>query len=348
MHHATIRQQNEATIRALASIGVFRKSLVSPYLTVGEVGEIAHELGLDVIDTLGGWSVCLSSSTLASQTLRRIAGALGDDPTLCRIPRHEVTRAIIKAIDHRHPELSDHFESYPDDSALNAVLFLAGCARDREWVDFSTVTDWIGPVNEREERILRALRQSLDCNLPSASLLRRIGMSGGRTTFNDAVLPAVPFVAGGEKGEPVRLLGQRPAPGRLQNRDLPTWQGMTPSACNERLLIKYRLTEEAVETASFNVHKSAKELVAGEYVEERSGTTIRFNPETKDARKLTGVRTVIRSLFPDYVTGQHAFILLDKANGTAHFEVLNATDYEGEERMHSMLNERPAPPMAVQ
>jgi len=345
MSHADDRQHNEAVIRNLAAIGVFRKSQVSPFLTVGEVGEIAHELGLDVVDTAGGWSVCLSSSTLASQTLRRIAGALGDEPSLCRVPRHEVLASIVKAIDHYYPELSEHFESYPDDVALNALLHLAGCGRDKDWVDFSPVTDWIAPVNQREERILHHLKMSLDCNLSSARLLREIGMSGGRTTFNDTVLPAVPFILGGTKGEPIRLLGQRPSPERLKQREHGTYLGLKESDDKDRLLVKYRLTEEAVETASFHIPAEAKQIVAGSYFEEQSGATISFNLDTKHARKLAGLRTVIRSNFPDYVAGQHVCILLDKANGAAHVEVLNATDYDGDERMLAMLNEVPAPTM---
>lgn len=345
MNHADARQQNEAVIRELAAIGVFRKSQVSPYLTSGEVGDIASELGLDVVDTHGDWSVCLSSKTLASKTLRRIAGALGDEESLCRVPRHEVMKALIKAIDHAFPHLSDRFESFPDDSALNALLFMNGCSWQGGWVDFSSVTDWIAPLNHREELILHHLKVSIDCNLASARLLREIGMSGGRTTFNDTVLPAVPFILGGSKGEPVRLLGQRPSPERLKQRENGTYLGLTASQDKDRLLVKYRLTDEAVETASFHIPAEAKQLVAGSYFDERSGATISFNLETKHARKLAGLRTVIRSSFPDYVAGQHVCILLDKANETAHVEVLNATDYEGEERILSMLNESPAPGM---
>lgn len=324
-------------VRALASVGAFRKELVCANLTPGEIGLVAAECGYDLVDAADGWSVVLSSSTLLARTLRRIAGALGDDSSLARVPRHEVVRALVAAIDHACPGHLDHYEALPEGDSLDMLLYMVGCACDGDWVDFSPVTDWIA-MNDREAAIQNALKASVDCNLPTASLLRAIGMSGLRTTFNDAVLPAVPFIAGG-KGEPVRLLGQRPMPSRLKQNDGSTFLGIEASDDGCRLLIEYRLTEQAVETSSFHIPPASKQIVAGSYEEERSRTTVRFNLETKHARKLAGLRTVILRLYPDYVAGQRAFVLLDKAAGTAHVEVVDAIDHDSRERLRSLLCE---------
>jgi len=330
-------------VKGLSVIGAFRMDLVCPDLTAGEIGEIAAEHGHDLFDCGEGWAVSLSRSSLLAVTLRRIAGALGDEPSLARVPRHEVVSALGRAIDHAAPGLAGSFETLPDGSALDALLYLTGCGKDGEWVDFAPVTDWIGP-DERETAILRALRASLDCSLGAASLIRAIGLSGQRTTFNDRILPAVPFIAGGRNGEPVRLLGQRPAPSRQRQADASTFMGIEASEDGSRLLIEYRLTDEAVETASFHIPPSAKALVAGSYAEERSGATVSFNMETKHARKLAGLRTVIRKLYPDFVAGQRAFVLLDKEAGTAHVEVLDAIDHEGRERVRALMSDAPVGP----
>lgn len=344
MATASIRQQTESTVRALASVGVFHKSTVSPHLTVGEVGEIVDECGVDAIDTVDGWTVVLSSSTLVGVTLRRIAGALGDEPSLCRVPRHEVVLAITKAIDHAFPQLSEHYETLPQERALDTLFYLTGCRVDRDWVDFSTVTDWIAVKEGHEALILDELKRSIDCNMAYAKMLRPIGMSGNRTTFKTKVLPSVPFVLGGYKNEPVRLLGQRPSPARLKQRETGTYLGLAASECGNRLLVTYRLTDEALQTSSFHIPQDAKRAVAGEYYEERSGMTISFNINTKHARKLAGLRSAVLRLYPDYVAGQHVYLLLDKVAGTAHVEVLNAIDYEGQDRVREMLDTPPTGP----
>lgn len=334
------RTEIEAAVRMLLKVGVFSTRSFQCPLTADEVREIAAELSdAPLVDTVDGWTVVLSSETLAARTLRRIAGVLEV------VPHHETLTALVRMIDASSPQAIEFYEATPGVPVLTALLGFLDCDHTEDRADFSTLEDWIEP-SEREASIVRILEGTADCNLSTAALIRRMGMAGNRTTFNMKVLPDLPFVAGG-KGELIRLLGFFPDAALHRHGEGSSFIGMEQSSCGSRLLLEYRLTEEAVETASFNIAPAAKEAVHGSYFDERSGATIRFNRDSKDARKLTGLRTVINKLFPDYVNGQRAFVLLDKDAGTASVKVFDATDYDGRDAARAWLEETSAPSLAA-
>jgi hypothetical protein len=93
------------------------------------------------------------------------------------------------------------------------------------------------------------------------------------------------------------------------------------SSCGTRVALEYRVNEEAVEGNSFNVRPEWRHLVDGEFSEINTGKTLKYNMNGKDARKFVGVGVVVRKRYPDYETGQSAFVIIDRVERVASVEV---------------------------
>lgn len=324
------RHEIESAVDDLLRAGVFRPDCFKSPLTRHDVIEIASERTGHAIEAVGdGWFVVISSGTVAAVTLRRIGGVLES------VPHAESAKAIVKLIESTIPDSGAFYEAVPSDKAVMALLSNLGCRHDRCEGDFTAMPDFIEP-SEMEADLFGVLARTIDCNLNACKLVRRLGISGKRTWFNDKFLPTVPFVLNG-RGQPIRLLGFDPDPALHRPQDEGCFIGLEVSSCGTRALIEYRVSEEAVESASFNISSSAKEVVAGEYVETESGVKLQFSLERKNARKLAGVGRVIRRRYPDYVSGQNAYVLLDKASGKAFVDVVDAIDLDGRRRMRGLL-----------
>jgi len=331
------RQEIESAVDVLLKAGVFRTDCFRSPLSAGDVAEIAEERACFPLVKVGdGWTVVQSADTVAAVTLRRIAGVLDE------VPHSETSKALAKMIG---SELGaeELYEATPSPAAVRALLGFLGCQHGREGADFSTMPGWIAPT-ESEQALVQALSTTIDCNLNAARLVRKLGLEGRRTWFHDRFLPKVPFVIH-EKGSPIRILGCMPNPA-LHRPEEGCFVGLETSECGTRAMIEYRVTEEAVETASFNVSAHAKEAVAGEYEEVESGCRLTFSLERRNARKLSGLGRVIRRRFPEYVSGQACFVLLDKAAGKALVEVADAVDFDARARMRSLLASGFAPQAA--
>lgn len=335
------RRQIEEVVDVLLAAGVFRTDGFKSQLTSYDLAEIAEERSnWPIVKTDDGWHVVCNKDSVAATTLRRIAGVLDE------VPHDEASKAIIKLIEASSPGSGKYYEARPSNAALRALLGFLDCECGRDSADYSRMPDWIAPEG-LEEELHKVLSKTIDGNLNASRLVRRLGITGKRTWFNDKFIPTVPFVLN-EKGAPIRLLGFEPIPA-LHAQDEGCFIGIEVSECGTRSMIEYRVSEEAVESASFNISAAAKEIVAGEYEEAVCGVTLRFRLDVKNARKLSGVGRVIRTRFPDYVSGQNAYVILDKVSGKALVEVADAIDHEARARMRELLanglEASPAPAM---
>lgn len=322
------RSEIEAAVDTLLRAGVFRPDSFRSPLTAHDISEIATERSdSPLVRTEDGWIVVHSHETITSTSLRRIAGVLEV------VPHDETARALVKMFGSALGA-DEFYEAVPSPAAIREALGFLGCQADREETDFTAMPDPIEPSDE-EAALFAALATTIDCNLNAARLVRKLGLTGKRTWFHDKFLPHIPFVLH-QKGDPIRLLGFQPDPA-LHRPEEGCFLGLSVSDCGSRAMIEYRVSEEAVETASFNVSSHAKEVVAGDYEEVESGIRLAFSLERKNARKMSGIGRVIRRRFPGYVSGQHAFVLLDKVAGKAIVEVCDAVDIDARQRMRALL-----------
>lgn len=286
----------------------------------------------DVVSLADGWCVHLSKDTAAAEAIFRIAGAI--DVT---VPFADMAKAVTKHIIHRQPVLKDMFESYPSDASLTLLAGEVGATVTAKGIEVNSMEEVID-LTDDEDALRSILLATLDGNCPAARLVHLYGKSGKRTWFNDHFLPTIPFIIH-EKNQPVRLVGYQPHPKLHKMDDQGRFVGIEIDEDSGRCLLEFVVSEQSVEGNSFNVAVGAKAAVAGSYTEINSGIPISFSLDRKNARKFSGMGRVVRNLYPDYQSGQTAFVVLDRDNGQAHVELCPANDFDARQKMREMLKE---------
>lgn len=327
-------------IADFAAIGLFHSALLRGILTHGEiVDDVSDFSPYPVVDFGEGWVGVKDFNCIALRTMFRLA-AVTDDRV---IPYSDVGQAIVKMVEWG-PEnckatdrkavarrWSEYFEVLPSKAAVSGLAEFIGATDTGKGIDFSTVGEVIEPT-EIEQAVLDAIEMQYDFAAPSSRLCRearkRLSPSS-KHTVDYRTLKKIPFILKPER-EYNRLVGFEPDIRLVSNVENAGMTGLVKSPDGLRVLVEYLVSEENVEGNSFNVPVEAKEIVAGSYLNRKTGTSIGLNIETKFAQKLTGIGAVIREVFPDYINGQKCFVLLDKKEKTAEVELINANDIERE------------------
>lgn len=286
----------------------------------------------NLTSTDDGWSVVLDQNTAAAEALYRIADAID-----VVIPYEDLTKGVLKNIFYKVPSLKEVFTSYPSYNAMKLLAEYVGMSVTQSGFDPNTMSEVI-EMTDDERRLHGLLVATIDGHCAAARLVHQFGWSGKRTRFNDHFLPTVPFVIH-EKKQPVKLLGYTPHPKLHNIDDQGRFVGIEISDCETRCLLEFVVSEQSVEGNSFNVSVAAREAVAGNYTEVRSGINMSFSLQRKNARKFSGMGRVVRNLYPKYIAGQTAWVVLDKDRGEAFVELHEANDYEARMRMRDILRE---------
>lgn len=279
-----------------------------------------------------GWSVVLDHNTAAAEALYRIADAID-----VVIPYEDLAKGVSKNIFHLVPSLKEAFISYPSYEALKKLAEFVGMEVTEKGFNPNTMREVL-PMSDDEQRLQGLLLATLDGHCAAARLVHQFGWSGRRTHFNDHFLPTVPFVIH-DKKQPVKLLGYEPHPKLHNVDDQGRFIGIEISECGNRCLLEFIVSEQAVEGNSFNVSVAAKEAVAGRYTEVKSGIDLSFSLERKNARKFSGMGRVVRNLYPEYIAGQTAWVVLDKEEGKALVELHETSDFDARSRMRDILRD---------
>lgn len=315
---------------ALVKSGVFRETWVAELgLSMDDVSDLAAEhFDMPLAGFSSGWFAVVSDDTVAGRTVLRIAGAI-DDVT---VPCDDVAEAIIKMVKYgvmtrgakRDRKLGESvaelFTMAPPEDLVEALCTAIGAPVVGGRVDFSMADRAIEPVSLAERDLLVKLSIRPEGHAPTCWLSRRMNSRPSRTTVDYTLLPSVPFVLKADKG-PARLLGRTVADEEFGRSAGETFVGLTHSRCGTRTALEYRVNEEAVEGNSFNVRPEWRKFVHGEFTEVNTGKTVKYDQNGRDARKLVGVGKVIRTCYPNYETGESAFVVIDRAAGTATVEV---------------------------
>lgn len=284
----------------------------------------------NMVSTADGWSVVLDPETAASEALYRIADAID-----VVIPYEDLSKAVIKHMIHRVPSLKEEFVSYPSLAALTALATFVDMEVTEKGFNPNTMTEII-EMTDDEKRLQGLLLATLDGHCAAARLVHQFGWSGRRTQFNDHFLPTVPFIIH-DKKLPVKLIGHTAHPKLHNVDDQGRFVGIEISECGNRCLLEFIVSEQAVEGNSFNVSVAAKEAIAGRYEEVQSGIGLSFSLERKNARKFSGMGRVVRNLYPNYIAGQTAWVVLDKGEGKAFVELHETSDFDARTRMRDIL-----------
>jgi hypothetical protein len=314
----------------LVKSGVFRETWLAELgLSIDDLAILAEERFTATLTSFSsGWFAVISDDTVAGRTVLRIAGAI-DDVT---VPCDDVAEAIIKMVkfgvmargekrDRKFGEaIAELFTMAPPDDLVEALCQSIGASVVAGRVDFSVADRAIEPVSLSERDLLVKLSIRADGHAPTCWLSRRMNSRPSRTTVDYTILPSVPFVLKAEKG-PARLLGRTITEVEFARGAGETFVGLTHSRCGTRTALEYRVNEEAVEGNSFNVRPEWRKFVHGEFVEVNTGKVVKYDQNGRDARKLVGVGKVIRTCYPNYETGESAFVIIDRAAGTASIEV---------------------------
>lgn len=277
-----------------------------------------------------GWSVILDHNTVAAEALYRIADAID-----VVIPYEDLAKGVLKNVFHNIPSMKDAYVSYPSFEAMKHLAEFVGMDVGDKTFNPNTMTEVL-PMTDDEERLHGLLVATLDGHCAAARLVHQFGWSGRRTQFNDHFLPTVPFIIH-DKKQPVRLLGHVPHPKLHNADDQGRFIGIETSESGNRCLLEFVVSEQSVEGNSFNVSVAAKEAIAGRYTEVKSGIDLSFSLERKNARKFSGMGRVVRNLYPDYMAGQTAWVVLDKDEGKALVELHESNDYDARDRMRDIL-----------
>jgi len=279
-----------------------------------------------------GWSVILDHNTAAAEALYRIADAID-----VVIPYEDLAKGVTKNIFHQVPNLREAYESYPSRAALTRLAEFVGMEVTPNGFNPNSMSEVI-EMSDEEKRLQALLLSTIDGHCAAARLVHQFGWSGRRTQFNDHFLPTVPFIIH-DKKQPVRLLGSTPHPKLHNVDDQGRFIGIEKSECGSRVLLEFVVSEQAVEGNSFNVSVDAKEAVAGSYTEVQSGINLSFSLDRKNARKFSGMGRAVRNLYPKYIAGQTAWVVLDKKEGTALLELHDSNDYDARTRMREILRD---------
>lgn len=329
-----------------ASMGIFNRAAAA----AAGLSEAQIEAALssvpsgDLHETADGWVVITSEAGMAMETVMRIAGALDHAP----VPLSDIARAMLKAMSHgkypgfrRHPALgramSDWHSAYPSNESVAILCRAIGATVDgNDRADFAEAEMIIRPVGV-ELDLLNKLSMRTRGHAPASWLARRLDNRPSRTTV-DGYVSKIPFIIRDEKRQPVRLLGRQVGEGDLARPPRETYVNMRRSRDGRIVALEFNLTEEAVESNSFNIPASLRSVVRGRYHEIGTGTPIVFDDgHGRDARKLFGVGSSIRKAYPNYENGETAFVFLDRASGTARIEVGLRHDQEFEGRVGAIL-----------
>lgn len=305
----------------LFNAGVFRTS----WLPAG----MGHS---KMVSTADGWSVIVDPETAASEALFRIADAID-----VVIPYEDLSKAVIKHMIHKVPSLKEAYESYPSLAVLTILANSVDMEVTEKGFNPNTMTEII-EMSDEEKRLQGLLLATLDGHCSAARLVHQFGWSGRRTRFNDHFLPTVPFIIH-DKKQPVKLVGHQPHPKLHSVDDQGRFVGIETSECGNRCLLEFIVSEQSVEGNSFNVSVAAKEAIAGRYEEVKSGIPLAFSLERKNARKFSGMGRVVRELYPQYIAGQTAWVVLDKEEGKAFVELHETSDFDARTRMRNILRE---------
>lgn len=314
--------------------GVFRASWMND---LGYDAEAVHGMCVNLFGQAptafsSDWFAVLSDDTVAGDAVLRIAGALYDE----LIPFSDMSEAVIKMIRYGITErqgainaklgiaLAEHFSvPVPADVIIALAEFIGGTCRDGR-CDFGDAARASEPVLENEIDMLAMLTVRMEGHAPVSWLSRRLKSRPSRSKLYYKVVPSIPFVLKDPKG-PIRLLGKTVDANALAKGTGDIFIGLKRTKDGSRVRLDYRVTEEAVESNSFNVRPEWRDFVHGEFIEVNTGVSIRYNRYGKDARKLAGVGLAIRKAYPEYENGENAVIFLDHTTGLATVEVGHAT-----------------------
>ncbi|MDW9481936.1 hypothetical protein GOB57_25125 [Sinorhizobium meliloti] len=314
----------------LVKSGVFRETWLAELgFSIEDIEALAAErFGAPLAAFSSGWFAVVSDDTVAGRTVLRIAGAIDDET----VPCNDVSEAIIKMIKYGVMErgakrdrklgeaVAELFSMAPPEDLVMALCAAIGAPTIAGRVDFSQAERAVEPISMAERDLLVKLSIRPDGHAPTCWLSRRMNSRPSRTTVDYALLPSVPFVLKADKG-PARLLGRTVGEEEFGRSAGETFIGLTHSRCGTRTALEYRVNEEAVEGNSFNVRPEWRKFVHGEFTEVNTGKTVKYDQYGRDARKLVGVGKVIRTCYPNYEAGESAFVIIDRAAGTASIEV---------------------------
>ncbi len=328
------------TITDFAQIGLFHTVFLRGILTHGEVvDDVNNVTEAPVVDFGSNWVGINDLNSVAMKTLFRLAAVTGDRV----IPYADVANAIIKMVECGPDSAlakdrkgiakrwAVYFEVLPPNTVISGLATLIGANDTGRGIDFSTVDEVIEPT-ELERAVLDAIEMQYDFCAPSSRLCRearKLLSKDSKLTVDYRTLKKIPFILKPER-EYNRLIGFEPDARLVTKLETVGMTGLAKSSDGLRVIVEYLVSEENVEGNSFNVHADAKQIVAGSYVNEKTGTSIGLNIDTKFAQKLTGIGAVIREIYPDYVNGQKCFVMLDKVAKTAEVELINASDVDRE------------------
>ncbi|MCV9964453.1 hypothetical protein OIU34_21420 [Pararhizobium sp. BT-229] len=330
----------------LVKSGVFRETWMAELGLSQDVvaALVAEHFDAPLSAFSSGWFAVVSDNTVAGRTILRIAGAI-DDVT---VPCDDVAEAIIKMVkygvmtrgakrDRKLGEaVAELFTMSPPEDLVMALCAEIGAPVVGGRVDFSMADRAIEPVSLAERDLLVKLSIRPEGHAPTCWLSRRMNSRPSRTTVDYTLLPSVPFILKADKG-PARLLGRTVADEELGRGAGETFVGLTHSKCGTRTALEYRVNEEAVEGNSFNVRPEWRKFVHGEFREVNTGKTVKYDQNGRDARKLVGVGKVIRTCYPNYETGESAFVVIDRAAGTATVEVGRRYSPSSDNRIADLL-----------
>lgn len=332
---------------AIAATGVFRAPGVAAagidlegVMAAAETLYPGKVVGFD-----DGWFVVLDDDTVAANTVLRVAGAYEVDT----IPYADISKSVrkmaawgdIPGLRKRDAALAAHvmacMDDYPSDAVVAALCAHVGAACGHGQADFTPARK-IEPKLGNELEMLTLLVGSFTGYASTAWFARHLTRRPSRTSLDYTIVPSIPFLLK-EADMPVRLLGSKVPAKAIGRSSAETYVNMRRSPCRNRVVLEYRINEEAVEGNSFNVPPECKAMVDGEFVEVNTGKTIRFDANGKDARKFVGIGVVIRESYPNYTSGETAYVVIDRAQGVASVEIGLRHHHEFEDRVDMLLRQ---------
>lgn len=345
--HRQIGTDLDTMLIDFISLGIFHETFVRGAMTREQLFQAVKSLRSDeseVVDCGDGWFVVLNNQTIAMRTLMRIAAVTEDRV----IAYDDLAKAIIKMAEWG-PEITDnamrknyasrwgeYFEILPSTSAIKCLADNLGCTDLGKGCNLSTSRYVIEP-SEVELFVLEALELQYDHCAPTSRLCRLIPGTPSRTHLDYAVLKKIPFVLKPSR-EVNRLIGYEPDPKLAMDQDKPSYLAFRLSDDGKRVLLQYLVSEQNVEGNSFNIPESIRETLHGEYSNVRAKGKIRYDKDGKDARKITGVGKYIRDIYPDYVEGQYAYVLLDREEWKSDVILCAQEDYVKIGQLRSWLD----------
>lgn len=331
-------------IHDLVSTGVFRLNGFETTLSASDLEDIAFEEAGGYLHSLAdGWHVTNWEDTVAAEVMNRIAGVV-DEP----IPVQDVIQSIMKMIacgplDERVAavrrkkgrEIAECYESEPSYLAMDLLCDIAGVKRVGDKIDFTNCDHPVEPTI-KEKDVLYCLEESPYRSMTMGRLCRKMENKPSRT-WVDGFLETLPFILK-NKGEAPRIIGSEGIPEYALD-ETESFVSMTKSSDGKRFMLEFRISEECVESNSFNIPSACRNDIHGLFTEVTTGKPIKHNRESRDARKVTGIGLAIRTLFPAYLGKENAFVIVDHETMQARVEVVGLYSHDKRALVERMLEE---------